>query len=201
MLISDEILTHRSEFLAMERTASQAYLEFVYDDAAEADLVRERMFDAGVSEFSPTFGRILLAHEQALGMISCLPGREVAHCRMRSALFLARSGLLEEKSQTRHRMESAARTLIKLQPDDFYLSRIAVRSSADSVGVADELMRFCEKEARQLGSTRICLEVSEKNERALRFYKRWSFFQQDIRSTVEAGGRGLTYIHMVKSLS
>lgn len=201
MLISNELLPRRVEYLELERAASRAYLDFVYDDPVQADLIRERLFEAGVAEFSAPYGQVLLAGGHVAGMICCLAGEEVTRRRMRSAMLLARSGMLDASPDVRQRLEHAARTLIKLTPSDYYLSRIAVRPGNSPRGAADELMRFCESEARRAGARRICLEVAEDNERATRFYQRWSFVETDRRSvTDEATSRSLRYVHMVKLL-
>jgi ribosomal protein S18 acetylase RimI-like enzyme len=197
--MSDQVLPHRSDYLALERAASRSYLEFVYGDPGEADRIREGLFDARACEFGPEFGRVLLDRHGMVGMISCLRAEEVTRVRMRAAMCLARAGWLAKSSETWARMELAGRTLIKLQPGDYYLSRIAVRHEPRAPGASDEMMRFCIGQAEQSGSSRICLEVAKGNDRAIRFYQRWSFAEVAVRS-VEAADRSLTYAHLVRPL-
>ncbi|MCA1652891.1 MAG: GNAT family N-acetyltransferase [Sphingomicrobium sp.] len=201
MIVSDQLLAHRSQFLELERAAAAAYSHFVYHDEQEANTIRERLFDEGVCEFAAPFSRILLSGNRAAGMVSCLSATQLARCRMRSAFFLARSGLLQDRPATRARMEMAGRTLMRLEPSDFYLSRIAVSAGEAGSGAADQLMRYCEECARAAGSTRIALEVESGNDRALAFYRKKGFSKIDQRATRDPqSGRTLEYLHLAKSL-
>ena len=55
---------------------------------------------------------------------------------------------------------------------DFYLQFIAVDEALRGDGVGSILMESFEERARASGSTRVSLDVSAKNEEALRFYER-----------------------------
>ena len=134
-------------------------------------------------------------------MISCLRAADLGPARLRSAYLLARSGLLDGGHGTRARMELAAQTLMKLGERDFYLSRIAVAPAAHRTGVADRLMRHCLDRARETASTRLCLEVSSGNIRAIRFYKRWGFEALATRGVEHEDGRKLEYVHMAKPVA
>lgn len=54
---------------------------------------------------------------------------------------------------------------------DFYLQAIAVDDHARGKGVGSVLMDFVEESARAGGSSRLCLDVSAKNEGARRLYE------------------------------
>lgn len=198
---SAEVIAHRTAYLALERLAVEPYLRFVYDDAAQADLIRERLFSDVMCEFSPANARFLLIGGKPAGIICCMPGPIATQCRMKAALYLVKSGLLDGMDDVRRRMEVASGTLLKLTANDFYISRIAVDPNFGGSGAADELMRYCEHEARRSGAARICLEVSHENERAIHFYARHGFEKLDIRSVEATVGRSLSYLHMAKPVT
>jgi ribosomal protein S18 acetylase RimI-like enzyme len=195
-----EILAHRDAYLSLERLAVEPYVQFVYDNAAQADMIRERLFSDVACEFSADNGRLLLIEGRPAAMICCMPAPVVSRGRLRAAMYLVRSGLLEGFDDVRQRMELASSTLMKLAPSDYYLSRIAVDSSFNGSGAADELVRYCEHEALRSGATRICLEVARENKRAIRLYARHGFHEVEVRTVHAAQERSLSYLHMVKSL-
>jgi len=55
--------------------------------------------------------------------------------------------------------------------DDFYIHFIAVDNELRGAGVGSALIDFTEARARERGSTRLSLDVSSKNDRAIRFYE------------------------------
>lgn len=201
MIISADVDVHRAEFLRLEYIASAAYNEFVYKDRADADTVRAFLFDKGAAEFSAAFSRVLLNGQEVLGIISCLSAEAVAKCRMRSAYALARGGVLQHRPALRRRLEIAGTTLIKLKPNDFYLSRISVAAAAAGEGLGARLIRYCQNGALKAGASRICLEVSKSNLGAISFYKTHQF--KLVGSSVAYDtktDRNLSYFHMAKDL-
>lgn len=192
---------HRAEFLALEYRASAAYNQFVYGDREQADAVRGLLFDREVAEFAAAFSRILSEDARVMGVVSCLSDKALRKCRMRSAYTLARSGVFDRDSRLQARMSLANETLMRLEPDDFYLSRIAVAAEASGKGYALQLLRHCEDEAGKAGAARICLEVYSENAPAISFYAKNGFERVDHRSVSEPDtGRTLEYLHMAKDV-
>ena len=190
---------HKEAFLAFEYAASAAYNEFVYADRAQADAVRTALFDAGVAEYCPPHGCVLLAGGAVSGALACLPASELRKCRMRSAFFLGKSPVYREDEALLGRMALAGQTLMKLAAGDYYLSRISARRG---VGVGGRLLAHCEGRAAEAGAARICLEVAAANAPAIAFYRKHGF--EDVeRLDVEdpATGRRLAYLHMVKNVA
>ena len=64
------------------------------------------------------------------------------------------------------------RIIDSIADGDFYLQAIGVDKELRGDGVGSVLMDSFEERARASGSTRLCLDVSAKNEGACRFYRR-----------------------------
>lgn len=64
------------------------------------------------------------------------------------------------------------RIINTIADDDFYLLAIAVDKEHRGDGIGSVLIDSVEERARASGSTRLALDVSAKNDRALRFYER-----------------------------
>ena len=64
------------------------------------------------------------------------------------------------------------RTIDSIDDGDFYLAAIAVDEEHRGDSVGSVLMDSFEQQARASGSTRLCLDVSAKNEGGRRFYER-----------------------------
>jgi ribosomal protein S18 acetylase RimI-like enzyme len=79
------------------------------------------------------------------------------------------------------------RFLDTLADDDFYLQAIAVDKELRGEGVGSTLIDCIEGRARAIGSTRLSLDVSAKNEGARRLYERRGM-------TVESGWPSLLFI-------
>ena len=202
MAISDAVTEHRSAFLELEYSASAPYNDFVYEDRAQADVIRALLFDKGVAEYSQFYSRILHDSGRVIGMASCLSADQLIKCRMRSAYALARSGLLERAPGLSSRLSLAGQSLMRLQGNDFYLSRIAVAAEARGAGAAGQLLAHCEQQALESGASRMCLEVSSENAAALSFYEKNGFREIARRSVVEmSSGRSLDYTHMAKAFT
>jgi ribosomal protein S18 acetylase RimI-like enzyme len=69
----------------------------------------------------------------------------------------------------------AGRSLDGLEPDDFYLSHIAVVPERRGRGAGAYLLRAAEEHARNLGAGRVVLDVEERNARARAFYARLDY--------------------------
>jgi ribosomal protein S18 acetylase RimI-like enzyme len=62
-----------------------------------------------------------------------------------------------------------------------YIALLAVVPEAEGQGVAQSLVNEAEKWARQMGYTRVALDVFASNERGLRFYDKMGFDHETIR--------------------
>lgn len=186
------------EFLQLEFLASQPYTDFVYPDAETACLAQERLYHAGTAEFSPPFGRLALLEGCVVGMIAALPGAELQKRRLQSSLTLARM-VKADSTGLRERILLASQTLLKVEPNDFYLSRIAVSPAARGLGVGHQLLNLVEQTAREQCCPRIVLEVSPTHATAERLYRRTGFQEIDDRvANCPISQRTLRYRHFAK---
>jgi ribosomal protein S18 acetylase RimI-like enzyme len=64
------------------------------------------------------------------------------------------------------------RIIDSITDGDFYLQAIAVDKGLRGDGIGSVLMDSFEERARASGSTRLCLDVSARNEKARKFYER-----------------------------
>jgi GNAT superfamily N-acetyltransferase len=148
--IAEEILPAQlAAYLALEAKAAAPYSRFVYDDETQAQALRALLFERGLSEFAPGFGRALLEGDRLLGMMACLPAHDLHERRRRAAVALARSGALRRHPSLRRRLGLAGRTLLQVRPGELYLSRIAVGAAHWGHGLAHVLMDRLEQEARE----------------------------------------------------
>jgi ribosomal protein S18 acetylase RimI-like enzyme len=202
MELAAVVARHEHAFLDLEAEASQPYGRFVYADSDESETIRRFLFDQGLCEFSPPYGRLLIEGGSILGMITCLPGEKARDIRLRAALALTKAGFLDQRSPLRHRVQLAAKTLIALHAGDYYLSRIAVVRSDRRRGIGSRLIEHFEEEGRKLGSGRLILEVDPATEDAVRFYHRHGFREIEHRHVVDPDtGRSLEYLHMAKAIA
>lgn len=201
MDLTSDIAGDEQAFLDLEYLASEPYTSFVFSSVEQALRVRGYLFERNLCEFSPPYGRLLLDGGVPVGMLAVLSGAELTRCRLRAALALAKSGLLAEDADMARRLRAAGQTLLKLQPDDLYLSRVAAAEVARGRGVGAHLLQQTEKEARSRGCPRIALEVSPRSTAALQMYRRAGFQQIDARQASDPPtSRALEYLHLVKPL-
>jgi ribosomal protein S18 acetylase RimI-like enzyme len=98
------------------------------------------------------------------------------------------------------RLIRAGKTLDNLEPDDFYLSHIAVLPAHRGRGAGKTLLLAGEERARKLGARRMVLDVEEHNERARSFYERLGY-RADSIIRINLGGRGaFTFLRMAVGL-
>jgi ribosomal protein S18 acetylase RimI-like enzyme len=98
------------------------------------------------------------------------------------------------------KLARAGKALDALEPDDYYLSHIAVLAEHRGLGIGKELLDAGEEHARQQGAERLVLDVEEHNKGACSFYTRLGYRPASVIS-IDPGGRGaFSFLRMVKSL-
>jgi ribosomal protein S18 acetylase RimI-like enzyme len=187
--------------LDLEYTASEPYTRFVFSSVDQALSVRRYLFERGLCEFSPPYLRVLRQDGRVLGMLAVLTGADVVRCRLRAALALMKGGLLGADMEVTARLKLAGRTLMQLDAEDFYISRIAASAAARGRGLGRLMLGAAEGEARARGCHRLALEVAPESGAAVRLYRSQGFEQVAARQVSDAAsGRRLEYLHMVKPL-
>ncbi|HEY1813796.1 MAG TPA: GNAT family N-acetyltransferase [Kofleriaceae bacterium] len=197
-----EPASYVDEYLRLEALASEPYSAFVYESAQEARTIARFCFDAGVGECVPPHGRVVIGEDGAvLGVIAFLDGADLKTARTSAAMCLLRGAKIDPDGPVRERMWLASETLLDVDPDDLYLSRIAVAEASRGRGIASWLMNAYEQSARAAAKRRLVLEVSPRHVDAIALYSRCGF---ELTRAVEAydpsSHRTLSYRHMVKPI-
>ena len=183
------------QYLALVGRASAPYDCFVY--GAQADAVGRALWGAGRSEFGPSYGRAWVAGGQVAGVLACLPGAQLAGCRLQAALILKKTGLLPAATARRARLAGAA--LLRPEGGDYYLSRLAVAPSWRRRGLGRLLLQACEAAGRQQACSRVVLEAGEG---AGGFYRCCGYAPIGRGRAFDAeDGKGLDYVHWAKELN
>ena len=199
--LSAELGADMAAVLELESAASAPYTRFVFSTPTHARSVRQYLFDRNLGEFSRPYLRLLRHTDDVVGLLVLLTGAELTVCRLRAALALRSSGLLAADAGLDGRLQLAGRTLLKVKPDDFYIARIAVASSARGGGLGAHLLREAEREGRRRGCARLVLEVAPESAAARRLYERHGLSEIAVANVVDpATGRRLEYAHLSKSL-
>lgn len=188
--------------LDLEFLASEPYTSFVYSSTDQALRVRRHLYQHNLCEFSPPYGHLLRDEGRVVGMIAALDGAELTRCRLKATLALTKSGLLAEDPTLGPRLHLAGQALLKLRPDDFYISRVAAAENMRGRGVGSHLVRWAEREARARHCHQIALEVSPRSAAAVQLYRREGYREIDAREIRDPlTARSLRYLHLAKALS
>ena len=186
--------------LDLEFVASQPYTSFAFSSTDQALRVRRYLYERNLCEFSPPYGRLLRDQGRAVGLLAVLDGAELTRCRLKATLALTKSGLLADDPGLGARLHLAGQTLLKLRPDDFYISRVAAAERGRGLG--SHLVRCAADEARARGCPRVVLEVSPLSVAAVQLYRREGYQEIDAREVQDPlTGRSLRYLHMAKAVS
>ena len=200
LAISDRI-DDADAYLALEAMASKPYMDFVYEDEAQAERVARALYAAGAGEYAAPHARVALAPDaHVCGMITApLTHKELGQARFRAARVL--KPLVEDAEGALRRSALARQTLLAPGADDAYLSRIAVAPEARGHGAGAELVTWFLERARERGARRAVLEVSPVSEAAVRLYERLGFATlAEHRVVDEPTGRALCYRHLALEL-
>jgi ribosomal protein S18 acetylase RimI-like enzyme len=188
--------------LELEFVASQPYTNFVFASIDQALQVRRYLYERNLCEFSPPYGRLLRDNGRAVGLLAILNGAELVKCRLKATMALTKSGLLADDAALGARLQLAGQTLLKLRPDDFYISRVATAEGQRGRGFGSRLVRAAEQEARSRSCPRVALEVSPLSTAAVQLYQREGYEEIDAREVQDPlTGRSLRYLHLAKTLS
>jgi ribosomal protein S18 acetylase RimI-like enzyme len=199
--LSTDVAAFVEPFLELEGAASEPYNRFCYGTPEFSDRLRRHLLLGRAAEYCPPAGRLLIESGSALGLLACLSGADLRKARLGAALALARSSFLREDASLEPRIRLAGRALLKVQPDDYYLSRLAVRPESRGTGVASALLAIFEREGRERGSRRLVLEVSPESTAAVRLYQRHGFLEVGRGSASDPEtGRSLEYAHLTKQI-
>ncbi len=198
MKITRGVGSFEETYLALAAEASAPYTFFVYDDFVQAERVQRLLFARGTGDLCPRFASILHEGDRASGILVAMTGSELQAVRLGAALALQKAALLTDGA--RRRLTTAASILLRPEPTDFYLSRIAVAPKCRGQGFGHMLLSYFEAEGRQRGASRLLLEVSPSHSDAIKMYTNAGFMDiggGDVDDPET--GRTLTYCHLAKA--
>lgn len=199
-VFAEHVIPYADDLIRLELMASLPYAQFVYGSIQEAERVDRMLLESGTAEFGPPFARILLAAGRPAGMIAVLSFAELVRARLGAAMTLRRAGVITPGSEREVAVRSAAATLWSVEPDDLYLSRLAVAPEARGRKLGSVLLAEVERSARQRACRRIVLEVASGNRPAVKLYESAGFVPGEIRAAEHEGRPRLEYLHMAKAI-
>jgi ribosomal protein S18 acetylase RimI-like enzyme len=200
-VISSDLAAYWDDFLGLEEQAARAYNRFVFADEAEARAFRDLLLSFGTAEFAPPATRLALEENRCVGMISFLPGLELTKRRLAGLRMLARSAPSFLSHSLTAKLQLAAQTIVHPQPDDCYISHVAVAKAARGRGVGSFLMAYILNESLRLGCRRCVLAVDPENTPAVRLYNKFGFEVTDRRCAFnEEQNAKLEHLHMAHAL-
>jgi ribosomal protein S18 acetylase RimI-like enzyme len=155
-------------YMTMRQTAD--YL-FGSDNAQQT---LSRLFEMKSNRFSYQFSEVISSSGEIAGLVVSYPGQLLRKLELPTALRVVQaigiSGFF--------RFVRQALPLIhfkEAEPDEYYISNIAVLPAQQGHGLGNQMLQLTEKKARQQGYRKISLTVDIENERALSLYCRTGF--------------------------
>ncbi|MGH7678892.1 MAG: GNAT family N-acetyltransferase [Gemmatimonadaceae bacterium] len=194
--------SHVDAYLALEFEIAWAYRRFVFGDSGTAAAIQRRLFENQASEFAPPHALIALVGDELAGMYAALSGVELRQRRMKEALTVARAAVGQADSGFAARSRLAARVMLPVADDAFYLSRIAVTERYRGRSIGRQLVDHVLAAGTSLGLRSCSLDVEPSNQAALRLYRAAGFSEEKISAVVDPDtGRELSYARLVRSLA
>jgi len=149
---------------------------------------------------------ILVAEAESRGTEASVVGMLVGSlaeadrsAQLHTAILLFRWYGLEIVSRL-PRLAKAGKALESLEPDDYYVSNIAVLPEWRGRGLGKEILLAAAEEARAAGARRIVLDVEGHNEAARAFYARLGFHRES-EFRIELGrGIGFSFVRLALGL-
>jgi ribosomal protein S18 acetylase RimI-like enzyme len=201
LLTGASVDEHLDAFLRLAASASAAHDQFTFRDPAVALRFYEELYRHRGADFAPPAGRLLLLDGRPAGMFAIIDPPALLRARLRGGLLYARSAELRADPAAGERLRRAASALVRPQPTDAYLSRLAVAPELAGRGVGQRLLDAALDATRQLGLARCVLEVADDNTRAIALYQRAGFTEIGRASTTDPDGDAtLGYVHMAYSV-
>jgi ribosomal protein S18 acetylase RimI-like enzyme len=176
--------------------AGNPYFEHVF---GAPDLAREALSRWMLRESSEIFaGRIRFFSFEGhrVGGMIVLNGDELAVCRKADGFALATSGKSALRRQIRERLGSVKDLFPSVPDEAIYLSKIWLFPEKRGRGLGSQIVEAFKQHARELGATRLELDVAVSNTSAIALYERANFA---VVSQREADA-GLSYMHLAANV-
>ena len=182
-------------YLTMRQTAD--YL-FGSDHARQT---LSRLFEMKSNRFSHQFSEVVCLSDKIAGLVVSYPGRSMKALELPTALRTVQAiGIFRFFRFIRRSLPLLH--VKEAEPDEYYISNIAVLPEQQGHGLGSHMLQWIEKKARQQGYRKISLTVDIENERAYALYSRTGFevvetsMPESLRRSIGYGGS----YRMVKNL-
>jgi ribosomal protein S18 acetylase RimI-like enzyme len=136
------------------------------------------------SEVAAARWRVAFLADEPQGGFAALTAGELAAARRADLLALVS---LYETHDLRKRLEAVADLFVPIEPDDLYLSRIAVDRASRAAGIGRALLEAVAEQAREAGAAAVRADVSATNVAGLALFRRAGFESIAERTSSEAG--------------
>jgi ribosomal protein S18 acetylase RimI-like enzyme len=180
--------------------AGSPYYEWFFGGRERAEAAVAEWVGRPSSEVWAGRATLVLEGEEAVGGYIAVAGRELADCRAADALAAVRAagraGGREEVSALRRRLEAAQELFPAPEPDELYLSKMAVFAAWRGTGRGRPLVEEYLAEGRERGFRRFKLDVWAGNRAAVRLYESLGFERVHESPGPEPG---LDYVQMAAS--
>lgn len=182
-------------YVAGVHDAGNPYFDFLFGDAETATRVLRSWVRRSSSEVALERSHVALADDGATlaaGYV-LLPAEELRRCRSADLMALLTARGTVPRDVLRQRLEATRGLFTTAEPGDWYLSKVWVHPSLRSRGLARDVLADILGRAAERGARRVCLDVHEEREAAVRLYRRAGFTIAERRT---ASGGGLAYLSM-----
>lgn len=183
----------RAELVSLLLEAARPYACTLYGDEPTALSVFAAA--AASSSCDVSFGRtrVLMDGEALLGCYAAVPGDELPACRRAELIEALRQAGPGGAAALHARLAALGTLLPPVSPDEFYLSKVAVRFEARGCGLGRRLLGDFLEQGRRRGFRRFRLDVAQGNLAARRLYEQSGFRVVEERSSRSGA---LSYLSM-----
>lgn len=190
---ADELVADERSFetiTELVHKAGKPFVDWFFGDAQAADAITARWIRRASSELAAGRMRVLVRGDRVVGLFLAASGADLAAARAADT-FTALKEAGAGRSELRERIATADRLFLPVEPEWFYLSRLAVVPEARGRGLGRMLVEEYLAAGTAAGYNRFCLDVSAENEIAVRLYGSFGF---EVHGERDAAG--MRYLRM-----
>jgi ribosomal protein S18 acetylase RimI-like enzyme len=155
--------------------ATGAYLDWLFGSAEKARAVVRRWMARPGSEISITRATVLLESGRPVGCFVALSGAQLARCARADAIATLQEAKRDGGRALLDRAATASPRAFPIEPDEFFLSRLAVSPELRGSGRGRALLEEYVAVGRRAGFRRFRLDVTVGNTRAEKLYESVGF--------------------------
>ena len=188
-------------FAQLAQIASDGFFSELFGKRANA--VLSAMFMQTKNDFSYRYASFLQVDDSPAGMLAAYPAADARSHSNRTAWLMLR-----------HAGWQALRFLVvgillrdlldflgsHLESDDFYIAMIAIYPPYRGQGHSKTILRYAQNRALERGSSRLALDVDERNTIAIRAYQRVGFVQIAESKKIQQEGERWGLLRLVKPI-